>query len=45
MVLIGVMAFFFFEEIPILTTYIGAFIVIASTIYITNRERIAKNLN
>ena len=45
MVLIGVMAFFFFEEIPILTTYIGAFIVIASTIYITNRERVAKNLN
>lgn len=41
MVLIGVMAFSF-EEIPILTTYIGAFIVIASTIYITNRERIAK---
>ena len=45
MVLIGVMAFFFFEEIPVLTTYIGAFIVIASTIYITNRERVAKNLN
>ena len=45
MVLIGIMAFLFFEEIPVLTTYIGALIVIVSTIYITNRERIAKISN
>ena len=42
-VLIGLMAYLFFNEIPIVTTYIGATIIIAATIYITNRERLAKN--
>ncbi|MDC0487666.1 DMT family transporter [Amylibacter sp.] len=42
-VLIGLMAYLFFNEIPVVTTYIGATIIIAATIYITNRERLAKN--
>ena len=42
-VLIGLMAYLFFNEIPVITTYIGATIIIAATIYITNRERLAKN--
>ena len=42
-VLIGLMAYLFFNEIPVGTTYIGATIIIAATIYITNRERLAKN--
>ena len=42
-VLIGLMAYLFFNEIPVFTTYIGATIIIAATIYITNRERLAKN--
>jgi len=42
-VLIGLMAYLFFNEIPAVTTYIGATIIIAATIYITNRERLAKN--
>jgi drug/metabolite transporter (DMT)-like permease len=37
------MAYLFFNEIPVVTTYIGATIIIAATIYITNRERLAKN--
>ena len=44
-VLIGLMAYLFFNEIPVVTTYIGATIIIAATIYITNRERLAKKLN
>lgn len=42
-VLIGLMAYLFFNEIPVVTTYIGATIIIAATIYITNRERLTKN--
>ena len=42
-VLICLMAYLFFNEIPVVTTYIGATIIIAATIYITNRERLAKN--
>ena len=42
-VLIGLMAYLFFNEIPVVTTYVGATIIIAATIYITNRERLAKN--
>ena len=42
-VLIGLMAYLFFNEIPVVTTYIGSTIIIAATIYITNRERLAKN--
>jgi len=42
-VLIGLMAYLFFNEIPVVTTYIGATIIITATIYITNRERLAKN--
>lgn len=42
-VLIGLMAYLFFNEIPVVTTYIGATIIISATIYITNRERLAKN--
>ena len=42
-VLIGLMAYLFFNEIPVVTTYIGATIIIAATIYITNREWLAKN--
>ena len=42
-VLIGLMAYLFFNEIPVVTIYIGATIIIAATIYITNRERLAKN--
>ncbi|MDA9926695.1 DMT family transporter [Amylibacter sp.] len=42
-VLIGLMAYLFFNETPAVSTYIGAAIIIAATIYITNRERLAKN--
>ncbi|MDB3878862.1 DMT family transporter [Amylibacter sp.] len=42
-VLIGLMAYLFFNETPAFSTYIGATIIIAATIYITNRERLAKN--
>ena len=44
-ILIGLMAYLFFDEIPVLTTYIGATIIIAATIYITNRERLVRKLN
>ena len=44
-ILIGLMAYLFFDEIPVITTYIGATIIIAATIYITNRERLARKLN
>ncbi|MDB4233144.1 DMT family transporter [bacterium] len=42
-VLIGLMAYLFFNETPAVSIYIGAAIIIAATIYITNRERLAKN--
>lgn len=44
-ILIGLMAYLFFDELPVITTYIGATIIIAATIYITNRERLARKLN
>ncbi|GLQ36364.1 S-adenosylmethionine uptake transporter [Amylibacter marinus] len=39
MVLIGIAAYFLFQEVPSLNTYAGGAIIIAATIYITNRER------
>ena len=42
LVIIGVAAYFLFSEIPTTNTYIGALIIISATLYITNRERIAK---
>jgi len=42
---IGLLAFVIFNEVPATTTYIGAIIIIASTLYITNRERLAKQSN